>query len=218
MSEIKYHTSLNDLPLNKFIDCIVDNNLSALIISHGEELPSSEELSAAWDNILAEYAELTGTSEYRMFCELYKEVEILKITLTQISVLAARGNAETGEMQGILRMTYDEYFADELNKLLKTKCRFNWNDQKSYHAELDKCVNRGKAFKIKYDLKKMQFEAIEKKNLGKKGERPTRQYFTSILVTLSDHAKYRIEETIKMPEYCERIRRFAEYCEVQKKT
>lgn len=204
-TEIKasYFENIHDLPLNKFIDCIVDNNLSALTISG---YPTEEQLTVAWDYILSQYSELIGTQEYRMYVQLYKDIAVLKITLDQITIAT-----------GILQVVYDPFFANEVNKLLRTDCKFNWSDQKSYQAECTKCLNRSKALKIKLDLKKMQFEALEKKNSNKVGAKMDRQYFTSILITLSDHAKYRIEETIKMSEYCERIKRFSDYYEHQVK-
>lgn len=199
------YEKIYDLPLNKFIDCIVDNNLSSLTISG---YPTQEQLITAWDNILAEYSELIGTDEYRMYVQLYKEVNIIKITLNQITIAI-----------NILRVVRDNYFVIELNKLLGTDCKFNWNDQASYQAECTKCMNRSAALKIKLDLKNMQFEAIEKKNSSGTGGKLERQYFTSILITLSDHVKYRIEETIKMSEYCDRVKRFSDYCEqIKKKT
>ena len=132
--------------------------------------------------------------------ELFKEISILKITIDQVNIAV-----------GILEVTYDEFFAGEVNKLLRTDCKFNWKDQNSYQAECKKCLNRAKAFKISYDLKCLKFDAIQKKQ--KPGAKIDRQYFVSILITLSDYAKYRVEDTIKMSEYCERIKRFNEYCD-----
>lgn len=200
VSEIKYHKSIHDLPLSKFIDCIVDNNLSALIISG---FPEEEELRSAWENIIGQYTDTIGGMEYKMYTELFKEISVLKITLNQIDIAV-----------GILQVTYDEFFAKEVNKLLRTDCKFNWKDQQSYQAECKKCLNRAKAIKIKLDLKNLQFDAIQKKQ--KPGAKIDRQYFLSILITLSDFAKYRLDETIKMGEYCERIKRFNEYCDMQK--
>lgn len=212
ITEVNYHKSIHDLPLNKFIDCMVDKNLSALIISG---YPSAGLLKEAWDNILNEYSDIIGSQEHRMIFQLWKEVAVMKVSVDQIRLLAARGSDT--EDKGILRMVYIKEMADELNRILGTDCKFNWEDQNTYHAELDKCVNRGKALLIQYDMKTLQFAALEKQAKGEESAPITRQYFTSILITLSDYAKYRIEETIKMSEYCERIKRFAEYCEQIKK-
>mgnify|MGYP000075347884 FL=1 len=202
ISQPIFHKTLDSLPLNKFIDCIVDNNLQALTISG---FPVEQELKTAWDNILLEYIEVTGTNEYRMYVQLFKDISIAKIIMNQLSIAL-----------NILQVSYDEFFATEVNKILRTSCRFNWADQASYQAEIKKCFNRSKALKIALDLKLMKFEAIEAKNKTGTDQKIDRRYFTSILITLSDHAKYQIQETIKMSEYCERVRRFTEYCEQQK--
>lgn len=210
-----YYKTIHDLPLSKFIDCIVDGNLYALIIS-GD--PTKEQLAEAWDFILGQYTELVGTQEYQLYKVLYCEVAVLKITLDQLRILAAKVN-DQDEKVGILRIIYDEYFAKELNKLVNTNCKFNWNNQKEYHEELDKCVRRGKALKIQYDLKNLQFKAIEKKNSGTAAVKMDRQYFTSILITLSNFAKFRIDSSITMDEYCLRIKDHNDYYkEVKKQT
>lgn len=197
-----WHKSLQDLPLAKFVDCIVDGNLSALTITG---FPEPAELQQAWSEILLEYSDCIGTNEYRLYVQLYKDIQINKITLEQLTIAL-----------NILQVTYDEFFVKEVNKILRTTCKFNWADQASYQAEVKKCFNRSKALKIALDLKLMKFESIEAKNKGKEGAVIDRKYFTAILVTLSDYAKYRIEDNIKMPEYCERVKRFTEYCEQQK--
>jgi len=219
--EISFHKILDELPLNRFIDCIVDNNLSALIISIPPDAKLDEalqlKLSEAWDNILSQYLHRIGTHEYKMYENLYKQISLLAITLDQINLLAARGEEDKGITPGVLRMYYNDKLAAELNGLLRTNCRFNWKDLASYHAELDKCINRSKAFKIQMDLKLISFQAMEKKQKGKARDKMDRAYFTSILVTLSDFAKYMIPETIKMSEYCERLKRFNKACEDSKK-
>lgn len=208
-TEEKYYHSIYDLPLNKFIDCMIDGNLSALIVTG---FPNPEILKQAWDNILAEYSDVIGSQEHRMIFQLWKEVAIMKVSVDMIRIMAARGN-DINEDKGILRIVYIKAMADELNTILGTSCKFNWADQKTYNDELDKCVNRGKALLIQYDMKCLQFAALQKQAEGKTDVKIDRQYFTSILITLSDHAKYRIEESIKMSEYCERVKRFSDYCE-----
>jgi hypothetical protein len=197
-----YYKSCAELPLNKFIDCIVDGNLQALTIAG---FPTQEQLQDAWANILLEYSDLMGTTEYRMYVQLYKDISISKIILDQLIIAL-----------NILQVTYDEFFHTEANRILRTDCKFNWKDQASYQAEVKKCFNRSKALRIALDLKLLKFESIETKNKNKPEQKIDRKYFTSILITLSDHAKYQIQETIKMSEYCERARRFTEYCEQQK--
>lgn len=214
-TEIKdtYYQTIHELPLNKFIDCIVDNNLSALTISG---FPAPEQLAIAWDYILSQYSELIGTQEYKMYKILYCEVENLKITLNQIAIILG-GNviteSGTEKVKGFLNIGYHEYFATEVNDLLKTNYKFNWDDQKSYQEDIKKGLSRSKALKIKLDLKNLQFKAIEKKNNAKPGVKMDRAYFTSILITLSNFAKFRIDSSVTMDEYCLRIKEHNDYCQ-----
>ena len=213
--EVKYHTGLQFLPLNKFIDVFVDGNLSALVISG---FPSADNLKQAWETILDQYSDMIGGMEHEMFFQLRKEVGLLKMDIDLIRILAARGSDT--EDKGILRMVYIKTMADDLNELLGTTCSFNWNDQKTYNDELDKCVNRGKALLIRYDMKNLQFLAMQKEDEKGKGEKKVvmdRAYFTSILIILSDHVKYRLEETILMQEYGIRLKTYSQYCELLKK-
>lgn len=204
--EIKYHQVIDNLPLSNFIDCMVDGNLSALIISG---FPPEEDLKKAWEHIKAEYAERIGQHEYKLYVSMYKEISQLRITLDQIDLITAREDKEKGIKPGILRLCYDEFFAGEINKILRRNCKFNWKDQKSYMAELDKCYTMRGGYKIRYDLLNLRFEAIEAKQKAEPGEPITRAYFTSILVTLSDYqAKHSLSDNIKMGEYCERLKRW----------
>jgi len=193
---------------------MADNNLSALIISG---LPTEEELQKAWETISGQYIERIGSNEYKMFLAIYKEISILKITLDQVNFIAARENKEKGIPPGVLRLYYVEELAMELNKLVGANFKFNNNDPQSYHADLDRSINRSKSIKIQLDLKLLSFEAIEKKNIASGKEKPSREYFTSVMVTLSDFAKYQLPDTIKMGEYCERLKRFNKACEQSKK-
>jgi len=207
-----YH-SIHNLPLHRFIDCIVDHNLHSLRI---EGNPTELELNEAWNNILIEYTEAIGNHEYKMYISLYKEISLLKSTYKQIEILAGEVmvDEETGERTGgILRFIYSEYLCKELNRLLKTSCRFNWDDQASYQEELSKCMRRSKSIKISIDLKLIRFDAIEQKQKGKEGKQYTRAYFDSMLINLSDRAKFEINETITVSKYCERIKRFSQYVE-----
>ncbi len=206
-AEDKYYELLDKIPYNRFVDCYVDSNLSALVISG---FPQTVDLEKAWDNIFFEYIERVGNSEYKLYLDLYKEISRLRITLSQIDTIVGRGNKEEGTPPGILRLCYDEYFAKEINKILGTNCRFNWKDPKSYFAEVDKCLNRASGLRIRRDLLLSRFEAIEKKNEAQRkgsAKKIDRAYFTSVLVTLSDIAKYNLPETISMGEYCERLKR-----------
>jgi len=197
----EWYRSIYQIPLNKFIDVSVDGNLSSLII---RGFPSQIELALAWEEIKVEYADALGDSENKLFLSLNKEVAILTLTLKQIEVLI-----------NILSEIYYPEFVGELNKLLRINYDFNPDNVEDYRKKLKSCFNRSRSIKIEIDLKTIQLKALEEKHSSSKAPY-TRKYFQSVLVTLSDHAKYQLPDSITVSEYCERLKRFNDYCEQMK--
>lgn len=190
--------SIYDINVYRFEECLLKNNLSALIISG---FPKPEELDKAWKNILSEYTEMIGTAEYKLFLSVYKEYEMVKGDYESIMFLVKA-----------LRMCYSKYLADELNGILRITCRFNYKDQKSYQAEVDKCERRAAGVKLRVDLKKIEYESLSSKINKETGEKQIdKNYFTSILITLSRHNQYRITKDIFVNEYCEYLKQLVAY-------
>lgn len=194
----KWYHHITELPLHNFIECTVNGNYHALVISGH---PTEHELLLAWSNIQQEYADAMGDHEHRLYITLYKEVTLLKVTLQTIHYLIE-----------ILQEVFFEPYTALLNNLLRTDFKFDHTDKHKYHEILRRCFNRSKGIKIDLELKLAQFQAIEKKN-RETGKKPTREYFQSVLITISDHAKYQLQDSITVYEFCDRIRRFNKYCE-----
>jgi len=199
----RWYQNITELPLNRFIDVLVDNNYAALIVAG---YPAQEELLLAWAGIQSEYADAIGDHEHRMYVSLFKEVTQLGLTLQTIEYLVE-----------ILEQVYDPKLGAMLNKLLLTTFKFDPADPEKYHATLKRCLMRSKGIKIDLELKRGQLKAMEKKN-DETGDKPSREYFQSILITLSDHAQYPIHDSITVFEFCTRIKRYTQYCEQAKKT
>lgn len=198
----KWYRHITELPLNRFIDVIVDENYAALIITG---YPAQEELHAAWAVIQGEYADAIGDNEHRMYVSLFKEVSVLAINLQLINSAVE-----------VLEKIYSAELASRLNKLLLTQFKFDPSDPEKYKATLKSCIMRSKSIKINLDLKRIQMEAMQKEH-KEPGAKPSREYFQSILITLSDHAQYQIQDSMSVFEFCNRIVRFNHYCEQAKK-
>jgi hypothetical protein len=190
------------LPLCKFIEIAVDQNLSALIISG---FPSQIELQLAWAEIQQQYADVMGDAEHGMYKRLFADINLLAIKVQEVNSIVS-----------ILRGWYYAPLAERLNDLLNVSYEFNPYDNDAYQKLLTLCYNRGKAFKIDFDLKMIYFKSIQAKNSGNETTY-TREYFQSVLITLSDHSKFPIQDSITVFEYCTRIKRFNDYCEQMKK-
>jgi hypothetical protein len=190
--------------LRRFIDCTVDGNLYALVISGH---PTYEQLAAAWSIIQQEYADVMGDYEYQMYVFLFRDVKVLETTLFLIHWLV-----------GQLKEVYYDEFANRLNALLFTNFKFDHTSPAQYFKELARCINRSKGLKIDLDLKIKQLEVMQKQRQEQgEGKKPTREYYQAILITLSDHAKYPIQDSITVYEFGERMRRFDSYCKQMEK-
>src|SRR5690349_12261785 len=66
-----FYRSISNLPLYKYRDCLVNDNLAALIISG---FPPESYLRLAWMDIRQEYADIMGDSEQKNYLKALKEV------------------------------------------------------------------------------------------------------------------------------------------------
>jgi len=194
--ENKYYTSITELPLHSYVDCLIKNNLSHLIISGS---PSPDNLAIAWSDITQEYVDAIGNSGFEMYLMLAKELALLEVRLCLVENCVA-----------ILKCVYEKKYADKVNEILHTNFVFDYNDQDKYQELLDRCLVRSKSIFIQITLKRAQLEGQDAR-FKSDSKAPTREYFQSILITLSDHAKYEIGDSITVYKFTDRIRRLNEY-------
>jgi len=215
--QLNLYQSISELPLSRFIDAVVDNNLFSLIKS-GNAQPDMLQLSAAWKNILDEYTEAMGSHEYKLYISLLREKEqlIIDYNLIRALVYAMHNVQDYIISEGFVVdndvISFQKESGKSISDILRYNFVFNNKDNTSYRSELDKAIRRSGIIKIQIDLKAMALEAIQKKNI-KSGGKMDRKYFDSILITISDHAKYEITESITVSKFCERIKRYNNYCE-----
>jgi hypothetical protein len=194
---LKWYQSISTLPLNRFIDVVVDGNIYALVI---EGTPDVHHLHTAWADIQGEHADLIGDSESKLYLTLSKEIALLKITLTQIH----------GMIESLSNIFYQPHL-DNLNLLLRTRYTLNPDKQEEYFKTLNSAVMRSKGIKIDLDLKLLQFKAIEEKNKST-GTKYTREYFHSVLIALSNHAKFHLTaDMITVYEFDTRLNDLVKY-------
>ena len=197
----KFYSTIYELPLKNFEDVLVNNNLSALVISG---FPDPKLLNDAWNNVLIEYTEALGTSEYLMYVNIYREYELLKLNMEMMKLCICT-----------LRKNYSTYFVDELKGLMRVSFDFNVEDTESYFSDLDKCEKRIGGFKLNADIKKIEFESVKKKFEGDKeqglNKKIDKNYFTSVLIILSKHNGYKVTKDIFVNEYCEYLKQLEEY-------
>jgi|GEM_PF-1041683 len=190
----KWYQSIIDLPLSRYISAKVDGNLQALVI---EGNPTPNDLEKAWLNIEMECIDLVGTVEQKAELKLKKDIDIMQANLLICEVCIQQ-----------LSLSYHPDFEMYLNNILKANIKLDPTDPVKYHALLKNCWNRSRGIKINLDLKVIEYNAVAEK-LQKQGEgQPyTREYFATMLITLSDFAQYQVQDTITVFEYYDRLRR-----------
>jgi hypothetical protein len=214
-NQLKIYSEVTTLPLRRFIQVVVDGNMAALVISGVPTAEDTPMLQAAWQTIYTQYIDLLGDGAQQVYLQALKAVAILKINiqlansfvevLTKIQpvqVEADRADQFNGQVREI---------ESKLNKLLGTNFQFNRQDPEAYLKLLKGCSNRAKAFKIDLDLKEIHLKALDAKREAENGDENkgySRAYFQSMLITISDHAKYEITDDITVFQFCERIRRY----------
>lgn len=196
-----YYQHIAQLPLNRFIDVVVDSNIYALVITGS---PTLNELHDAWQTISIEYADAIKDQESRLLFSTEKELNRLKLAYHVII-----------DALGVLKNYYTPQFANVVNELLRTSFKFDIRFPDDYDNDIKRAYNRSKGIKIDIDLKQMSYEALKEKILSST-KKPTREYFQAILITLSDFVKYEIRDTITVFEFCDRIRRLNDYNDKQK--
>ena len=193
----RWYQNINELPLGRFIDCLCDKNIYALIVSGH---PKMEDLESAWEKIKLQYTDLIKDYEYRFYITTSNIVAQLEITYSQVLNLISD-----------LRKRYTEQFARMLNRLLSSSFKFDVRFPEDYEKDLKGARTRSGGIKIEIDLKKMMLEGLEKRFAEKKGM--TRESFQSMIIALSDHVKYQLSENITVYEYCIRVQRLQHYIE-----
>lgn len=194
----KFFRTITELPLSKFIEVAVDDNIMALVISG---IPTEDELRDAWYEIYQEYLDSMGDANQLLILKLYREITRLTLQQEQIHML----------IEFLSTYKYKK-FEDTLNALLSS--RFQFKEKRK--DDLERAGRIGRQMSIKVDIKQMQLDNLREK-MPKEGEKITRAYFQSVLITLSDFSKYPIHDSITTFEFCERLRRFGEFVKKQKK-
>jgi hypothetical protein len=200
----KYYQSITTLPLNRYIDLVVNDNLNALTISG---YPTQQELSQARDKIVQECADKSGNHEYQLYLNMFKQVNLLSCTLDQVHICVTQlGNVLLVPDERPEKAFYRDHWSKEVNKLLLTTFFFDFNNSETYKRNLQRCINRSKGIKLELDLKLARFESVKQK--FETGKKPDEGYFQSILITLSDHCGYHLADSlITVFEFYERIKR-----------
>lgn len=184
--------------MSRFIHCIVTGDLFQLV-KHGTPTDPLI-LHNTWSNILTEYSEAIGNSEYKLYVKLKSEVGELKLRYESMKTI----------LDMLQPGIYSKFLCECLNKELGSKYKFDYTSEKSYQRELNGCNSKIKSFKLQLQFKENHLQTV--KNKQQKGDPPSYQYYDSIIISLEDHSKNTINpDIITVSKFCERLKRLTIY-------
>jgi hypothetical protein len=192
----RLYRTIHDLPLDKFISALCDQDFNALVISGN---PSQEELSQAWDEIFLDYLDLNGDNDARMDITLAKDIAILSARLQQIETCLF-----------FLQVFHVQEVADILTDIGFEDVSLDPSDLEQYFENLNIIRLRSKEIKIDIELKEIELTELresKKKTPAKRADRSSFLNILSRIATYKHTAVIRASE-ISVAEFCAM---FAEY-------
>ena len=187
--------------------------MSALTI---EGYPTPEQLNQAWFSIQQQYTDAIGDMELKIYWRLVSEVHTIYINMeivnktapSLLDLLESLYDDDSGLTQQdyTVIMDYIKAAGEALNGITNSEFAFDPQDYETFKGEVRKSVSKAKVLTLQYQQKKSQLDVMKEKS--EKGEKPTKEYYIGLLMTLSDGAGYKLtidSETVY--EFCERIRR-----------
>ena len=167
-SQSGLYRSCRELPLDRFITCIVDGDLNSLV-NYGYH--TEADIAEAWANIYAEYIDLNADNESRYLSDLQKDISILRSEITIIdSILVCLSICYSKQLHEHLEKNYDIYVILEPGNYIK-----NIQSLQSARAYLA-------PMQLELDMKEKEY--IEYIN-SRKNETISRDYFSRMLRALA---------------------------------
>lgn len=209
MSETKPYkiiTSIAKLPMEVFVDCIVDHDYSGLVVDGDVPEPI---IVLAWNELIDQYnsAISKGDESQRQYISAYQEylrakskhdVAVSLIELLNVHYLG----------KGIIIKKWIK----DLNKLCDIRYSFDLNKKEDFIPYLERCYNRNKANLIKYRIAETQLSELLKLQEVKKNDvSMDRGYFIQIMLNLKSMEGREIPASISTLEFCLLVSRYREY-------
>lgn len=183
----KTYQSCSDLPLNVFINILVDDKKELLYIEPKTAWNKPADLSEIWDKIFIEYTELSNDDRSVLVLNLMRNISVLenKIFIIQNALLLLSTVTDLNQYQdsvNILR-TYGFHYQFTENSLLD---------------DLKRCASAAKKFVIEKQELKQQLEKLN----NSEQEKATQKDFYVHLANLSQSVGFAIKTDITVMEYC----------------
>jgi len=172
----KLHMTCNTLPLSLFIRCLVDEDLTALVIEGDADMQT---LTNAWQAINQEWMDLCGNKQNNYLLVLALEIE--RMSFSQEVTVCAVDALRMCRFDDLVKVLHEQGY----------RFPFNPSNPEEYHNDLNRVLARSKRHLVDIQDKKQQYERLKGGGTGKKVDH---QYFNQMLVILSKFIGYHIDE------------------------
>lgn len=200
---MKLISSIHKLPLEIFIDCLVDEDYARLIVE-GE--PTAEEIKEAWNNLLFEYNDAIGGDGQSNFVGFTKQYHHAKLKHDKaVAYIELLNYYYTNEKVIVPK------WVNDLNRIVDLRTQFTNENASEFPAYLKKCFSRNKSNLVKMELVKIQLEQLQSVQATKKEVKPDRGYFTRVMINLKNYCNREIPTSISTYEFCVLVNNYTEY-------
>lgn len=178
-------TGCDKLPLDIFIDCLLDNQLNLLII---EGAATPQELENNWNKIYTEYCQLSQQGSYNEVLELSRDINDINAKINIVNVIVKH-----------LQLSFDQDLVNMLNSFA-LQCTITVEDQDLILVtKLNQVIARMKKWFTIITQKKRALEKVRSENTGK----TDRAYFDEWLDIMSEQKGFYISaDTITVSRFC----------------
>lgn len=178
----------SETPLHVFIACHVHGNLQALAKT-GE--PPKEMLESAWLALYSEHCRKAGGNQVLTMLARVKNVGAQACKLARVETLL--------HLAGIIR---DKDICSELQQD---------GYALDYAATDEQYARQIAAASSRFKTAMLSLEQQRGETSGESKAAVTDDYYTELLVNLSDHAKVHLDDTMMLSEFSIRVRRLHDY-------
>jgi hypothetical protein len=191
---LRLYRDCSKLTLDRFLDCLFDDDLGVLIIAGN---PTKDELHEAWNKIYLEYCTLMQDKTYNELFEKSKEIITLQAKISLVNGIVQH-----------LCLSYSEELVKMLDRIgLRSKI-LPEDDGEVLEKKLASVVSRGKKWITQLDIQQGELQKLRKKNENGKGGR---EYFDDTMSILSKFMGYHVRESeISVSRFCRDVNRMNE--------
>ena len=178
------------IPLDRFVDCLIDKELERLVISGN---PTEFQLNEAWGKVYVEYLELTNKDSYNPMLD--KMIDINTISAKVYFVDKALD---------FLRLNYDKEIVKILDEFGLQTNIFETDNILERMRKFNQIVGRVKLWVIQQSILQKEFDELEAVNNAQKNGR---YYFDDALDAISRLRHYQVEaKAITVIQFCRALK------------